>query len=257
MDDRVRDRRRSVTRQRGRRRGTLLAIAAIVIIAGGLFLWLRSSDVFAVKQINATVTLCVTQEEVAQATSGAMGASLLTLSTDELERRLRGLPYVRSAQVYREFPNTLEVRLVEYEPVARLQGEGESIWLVSDDGRVLEKAQAPRGVNLPLVVPTSRAEHAVGEKVSNAVLGALPVIVLLQDEEAVAGLPKVGHVAVSAAGALVLQLDGGAEVRLGEPDRLEYKLRVAAELVERYLRDEGQIEYVDVTVPERPAVKPK
>lgn len=257
MNERVRERRRSVTRQRGRRRGTLLAVAAIVIVAGGLFLWLRSSDVFAVKQINATATVCVTQEEVAQATSGAIGVSLLTLSTDDLERQLRGLPYVRSAQVYREFPNTLEVRLVEYEPVVRLQGEGESIWLVSDDGRVLEKAQAPRGVNLPLVVPVSRAEYEVGEKVSNAVMEALPAIVLLQDEEAVEGLPKVDHVVVSAAGALVLQLDGGAEVRLGESDHLEHKLRVAAELVERYLRDAGQIEYVDVTVPERPAVKPK
>ena len=257
MDDRVRDRRRLVTRQRGRRRGTLLAVAAIVIVAGGLFLWLRSSDVFAVRQINATVTLCVSEQEVAEATASAMGVSLLKLSTDDLEEELRGLPYVRSAQVYREFPNTLEVRLVEYEPVARLQGEGEGVWLVSEDGRVLEKAKATRGVNLPLVVPASGTDYTVGEQVSRAILGALPVLVLLHEEGAVADLPKVRHIAVSAAGALVLQLDGGAEVRLGEPGGLEYKLRVAAELVERYLRDEQQIEYVDVSVPERPAVKPK
>ncbi len=92
-----------------------------MVAAAGLFLWLRSSSVFAVNTVVATATERVTREEIVEATSAAMGVSLLRLSTGAIEEALSALPYVRSAEVYRSFPNGLEVRVVEYEPVARVQ----------------------------------------------------------------------------------------------------------------------------------------
>jgi len=257
MDNRIRDRRRSVTRQKGRRRSSLVLVALLVLAALGAFLWLRSSDVFAVREITATATQSVTREDVAEATSGAVGENLLKLSTQEIEQALLALPYVRCAKVYREFPNTLTVRLEEYEPAARLKGPGDVTWLIADDGRVLEKAKAPRGINLPLIVSPTSIAAVAGDSVLSTVTGALLLIDLLGVEELSEGLPKVSQIDLASSGGLTLSLEGGAELRLGEPIRLDDKLRVAATMMKQHLRSEEQIEYVDVSVPERVAVKAK
>lgn len=255
MHRRVRDRRRALGRQRSRKRGGLLLIAVLVLAAVGAFLWLRSSDVFAVERITATATRRITEEELALATSEALGVSLLKLSTSDVEEALLALPYARSVEVYREFPNTLEIRLEEYEPVARLKGLEDGIWLVAEDGRILEKVKPPRGVNLPLVVYSAAISPVVGEQVSGAIADSLPIVALLLDEETSGGLPTVKEVTVSAAGELVLGLEGGADLRLGRPTQLEQKLKVASQIIQQYSRDGEQVDYVDVTAPERVAVK--
>ena len=60
-----------------------------------------------------------------------------------MKKALLALPYVESVEVTRAFPNTLQIRLVEYEPVARVKvGEGPT-YLVSDTGKVLEDDVEP------------------------------------------------------------------------------------------------------------------
>jgi hypothetical protein len=55
----------------------------------------------------------------------------------------------------------------------------------------------------------------------------------------------------------VVILDGGAELRLGDPVELKDKLTVAAQIIEQYLRDGKQLLYVDVSVPSRAVAKPR
>jgi len=45
------------------------------------------------------------------------------------------------------------------------------------------------------------------------------------------------------------------ELRLGEPYGLERKLMVAKDIFQQYLRDGRQIEYMDLSMPERVAVR--
>jgi cell division protein FtsQ len=261
MDDRFRERRRSIFRLRGRRRGGLVFVAVLVVAAAVLFVWLRSSDVFAVRRITATATECVTQQQIADATSGALGVSLLRVSTKSIKDTLAALPYVRSVEVYRDFPNTLEVRVVEYQPVARLQAADGAAWFVSEDGRVLEKAGSSSRPSLPVVVPATPVTPVAGEQLPTAVVEALPVVSLLRESGvrhgAQASLAALKEVGISAGGEVTIKLSNGIELRLGSPTQLEYKLTVAADIIQQCLRDEKQVEYVDVSVPERAAVKPK
>ena len=255
MDEKIRDRRRRVTRQRGRRRAGLVLVAIVVLAAVGLFLWLRSSDVFAVERVTATVTQHVTEEQIGGLTSPALGVSLLRLSTGAIKEGLLSLAYVRSAEVHRRFPDTLEVRLVEYEPFARLNAQDGGIWLVADDGRILEKVRPPRGAGLPLVVYEGSLAPVAGETLPETIVTALPAVELAGTDDFREDLAAVERILVSAAGTVVLALKGVTELRLGDPTGLEYKLTVAKDIFHRYLRDDQQIEYIDLSVPERPAVK--
>jgi cell division protein FtsQ len=257
MDKRIRDRRRSVNRDRGRRRAGLALIFVLVLIAAVLFFWLRSSDVFAVKQVTVTTPQRVTEEEISRVTAEAVGVSLLSLSIAPIKKALLTLSYVQSVEVYRRFPNTLDVRLVEYEPVARLRAENGTIWLVAEDGRALEKATPPRGSALPLVVPALAVSPVAGEELPDVIVNALSVAALLQNEEIGGKLPAVQQITISSGGTVALALKGGTELRLGDTTGLEHKFTVAIAIIQQCSRDKKQMEYVDVTVPERVAVKPK
>jgi len=257
MDERIRDRRRSVSRQRGRQRAGLVFVAVLLLAAVGAFLWLRSSDVFAVKRVTATVTQHVSDEQIAGLASGALGKSLLSLSTGALDEGLLDLPYVRSAEVYRRFPDTLDIRLVEYEPVARLKVQDGGVWLIAGDGRILEKVTPPRGAGLPLIIYRGALAPAAGETAPAMIVEALAVVALVgADGFREDGSAVLHHIVVSAGGTVVVSLKGGPELRLVDPTDLEYKLRVAKGIMEQYLRDGKQIDYIDLTtMPERVAVK--
>lgn len=255
MNEKMRDRRRSVARERGRRRAGLVFVAVLVIAAVGLFLWLRSSDVFAVERVTATVTEHVGQEQIAVLAEQALGVSLLRLSTDSIREDLLGLAYVRSVEVHRRFPDTLDIRLVEYEPFARLKDQDGRVWLVADDGRVLESVRPPRGVGLPLVVYEGSLTPAVGETLPDAIVASLPAVTLAAADDFHKDLAALERIVVSATGTVKLLLKGGTELRLGEPYGLERKLMVAKDIFQQYLRDGRQIEYMDLSMPERVAVR--
>jgi cell division protein FtsQ len=257
MDRRVRERRRLVNRERGNRRAGLIFLCVLAVVAVALFLWLRSSSVFAVEEITAPVTQHVTEQQIADAVSAARGVSLLKVSTGAIEDSLALLPYVRTIHVYRKFPHGLEIRMEEYEPVARVQSADGKAWLVADDGRLLEKTGPEASSLLPLIVSASQFQARAGETIPQLVLAALPAAELLQTVGVSSGLPAVDHITVSAGGSVVVNLQGGTELRLGEPTDLKQKMMVAAGLVQKYSRLGKTLEYVDASAADRVAVKAK
>lgn len=265
MDERLRSRRRLVRRERGSRRAGLLFLTLLFVVAGGLFLWLRSSDVFAVRTVTANVTQYVTKEDIARAVAPVWGVSLLSLSTRAIEEALESLPYVYEARVYRAFPHRLEVRVTERSPVARLHTEREGIWLVAEDGTLLEKVSASSPVehgaeaSLDGGLPLVRADFAVrpvaGEKAPGPVASALPVALWLRVWGDLPQTPALQYISVQTGGDVVVRLEGSVDILLGMPEDLDQKLKVATAIIQQYLRDGRRVKYVDVRVPERVAVK--
>jgi cell division septal protein FtsQ len=257
MDKKVLERRRLVNRERGRRRAGPIFLLVLAVIAAVAFVYVRSSSVFAVQTVTASSTRHITQEQIAKAVADARGASLLKVSTASIEKDLAGLPYVRSIHVYRDFPHALEVRIEEYEPAARVQSGDGPTWLVADDGRLLQKADTAAQAALPLIVAAARFEVKAGQVIPQAVLRALPVADMLEQTDIASRLPGVDHITVSQAGSVVVLLEEGTELRLGEPTGLKQKMMLAAQLIQQYLKDGKSLEYVDTSAGDRVAVKPK
>jgi cell division septal protein FtsQ len=217
---------------------------------------LRSTDVFAVRRITAMGVDKVTREQIVSATAGVMGKSLLSVSTSEVKKALLGLPGVEAVEVNRAFPNTLEIELAEYRPVARILTGGTTL-LVSDAGRVLDDA-GPLGVSeLPMLVPDASYLIGVGEKLPEALLDVLPLVEYVRSAEMRAKVPNIKQIAISAAGCAALILEDGGELRLGTPENIEQKLGVALDIVQKCLAQGRLIEYIDASVANRVAVKAK
>lgn len=256
MDSKVRERRRLVSRERGRRRAAPIFLCVLAVVAAVLFLWLRSSSVFAVEEVTAPATHHVTERQIAQAVAASRGVSLLKVSTGTIEKSLAGLPYVRSIHVYRKFPHGLEIRMEEYEPIARVQTADGNSWLVSDDGRLLEK-MAHVSSPLPLIVAATQFQARAGGNIPQLVLAAIPVVSLLQAPEVSSKLPAVDHVTVSSGGDIVVHLQGGTELRLGGASDLKRKISLATYIIQKNLSLGKTLEYVDASAVDRVAVKAK
>lgn len=257
MDDKIRKRRRSVRWERSRGRRTALFLAALLLCSAVAFLWLRSTDVFAVKRVTATGTDRITEQRLTEITAPIMGQSLLSLSTTEVEEALEGLPYVESVDIARAFPNTLEIKVVEYRPVARVVDGGGRTWLVSDGGVALEDEDSAALPGLPVIVPDTPVTVSAGESLSASIVKVLPLAERLQDGELADRLPDISKIRISFAGCASLMLEEGGELRLGAPDGLDQKLQVALDVVESCVAQGRVIEYIDASVVDRVAVKAK
>lgn len=77
--------------------------------------------------------------------------SLVFLSVASVRRRLLADPYIQSAEVRKLYPNELSIAIVERDPYALWQLNGE-VYIVGRDGAQIEQMRDPELVDLPLVV---------------------------------------------------------------------------------------------------------
>jgi cell division septal protein FtsQ len=233
-----------------------LVLLTALVIAGVLgFYWLRSSSVFAVSEVSFPVAERVTEAELRAVVEPVSGVNLLRVSIAALEADLHEIPYVRTARVYRRFPHGLEIDIEEYVPVARVRGSEGIDWLLADDGMVLDEAGASSH-GLPLLAPEADVSPQAGVLTAPQVAAAIPLAVMLEDTLVwSASEHPVKQVSVLRSGELTIVLEGGGEIRLGNPAQLDEKLMVALEIIDRYSKDGKKLDYVDVHVPTRVVAK--
>jgi len=84
---------------------------------------------------------------------------ILTFDLAAARERLESVGWVRTANIARRLPSTIEVRLEEREPFALWQNKGE-LRLIDSDGIVITGQDLGRYARLPMVVGDDAAKHA-------------------------------------------------------------------------------------------------
>lgn len=167
-----------------------------------------------------------------------ISSSILDADLHQVRQMFEAVPWVRQAQVQREFPNRLKVTLEEHVPVA-WWGQSGSGQLVNSHGEVFE-AMPEEGDDLPeLVGPLAQAAL-----VWEAFLGLRPELARLD--------MVLDRLELSDRGTWRARLDSGATVELGRggPDELLARARqftgTVGQVTRRYA---GAIEAVDLRYP--------
>jgi cell division protein FtsQ len=221
-----------------------LAVAFALLAAGvGAWFVARDTPLFALRTIEVEGSSAPVAHQVDGVLRREIGASLLQLDTDRLERAVEKLPTVVAARLDRAFPHALRVRVVPERPVLVVRRGAES-WLVSARGRVM--GTIPRGSKAAL--PRFWVRRGVELEPGALPGGDLPVAVLAVAPLHATGLSGVATVRTDEDG-LTLALRRGLLVRLGEPANIRLKLAVAGRVLP--LLDPETV-YLDVSVPDRP-----
>ncbi len=179
------------------------------------------------------------QREIAQMLGIKRGDLMLYVDVDEARARIEALPWVKSAEVRRVWPDRIEVHIVERKPVAIWQKDGAKT-VIDIDGRPISGEDPERFASLPLVV---------GPGAESAIASLLTLVATQPNlKSRVKIAVRVGERRWD------LQLDNAVEVRLPE----EGAEAALAELV-RLDREQNvlsrDIKAIDLRYPDRFIVK--
>lgn len=141
-------------------------MAFVVAAVVGLY----RSSVFSVRTVAVVGNSHLTADEVRAAAAVPSGTTLLRFPAESVERRLELSPWVASATVTRDFPDTMQIRVKEYEPAAVVDTGAETFWLVDGNGWVIAQ-QTPETTSTLITIRDIEAfEPAEGERSSSEAL---------------------------------------------------------------------------------------
>jgi cell division protein FtsQ len=224
-----------------------------VLVAGGVALavWAAFfSPLLAIKKVTLSGAKRTTADEVARAVDLDSSDNLLLLRTDDITTAVKKLPWVKSVSVDRKLFGTVKVSVTEREP-AMAVALGEQRYLIDRRGRVLAPTESAEG--LPVLAGLQESLPEPGDRLRSAQLkGALQAYSafprrLQRDVQAVFA-PTVERI--------TFQLSDGIQVRYGAAEDTRSKIEVLEVLLARLRREGRGALYVDVRVPEAPAVSP-
>ena len=247
---------RSTKRARGEpagtrrlRRALLLSVLAgtLACVGYALVVW---TGVFSIREVRVTGGPEEVTTAVEHALTPVQGERLVGLDVALVKELARGVPGVLAAQVERDFPETLRVRLTLEQPVALVRS-GDSAWVVSARGRVIRASGPDTARELPRIWLASGYDFEPGE--------------IMSSEEATLAAQALGRLpaefpmrVLSARGSIsdltvVVDADRKLELRLGEASSFRLKLAIATRILSALPAAEARaLAYLDVSVPERP-----
>jgi cell division septal protein FtsQ len=230
--------------------GRSLAVGvALILVAVGLYGLARGTSMFSVERVEIKGASPQLTAELRTFLHSYEGGSLVALSADQVEQRLRGLPTVRGAVADRAFPHTLRVQVTPEVPVAVLR-RGPDAWLVSGRGRVIALVVRTQAPALPRIWLPVTTEIDVGDFLADKPggLAARSLATFVGS-----GFSRRIAFVKALEGQLTLGLRSGLEIRLGPPVDLRLKIAIARGLLPTLaLPSAGGPDYLDLAVPERP-----
>ena len=228
------------------------AVVRALVVAGlALAVWVAFfSPLLAIKEVKLSGAKHTTSGDVARVVDLDSSDNLLLLSTDEVATAVKTLPWVKSVSVDRKLPGTVRLTVTERKP-AMAVAIGEERYLIDRRARVLSSTETAEGV--PVLAGLQVGLPQLGER--------LRATQLRSALRAFSAMPRRLRSDVQAVFAptverITFQLSDGVQVRYGAAEDMASKNEVLGVLLTR-LRNEGRgAFYVDVRVPEAPAVSP-
>lgn len=232
-------RRFSLPRLTVRRGVALLAVAAVLF---GAWLYVRSSSLVAIRQVQITGVAGVDAGPIRSALRDeALQMTTLDVSTSKLRGALSRYPHIAGVRVSTHFPHGVTIAVDEQIPVATVTSNGRTV-AVDGDGRLLDRDATTGLPRLPIAPDTGgQRVTAAGTRATLAVLAAAPDQ-LLSHVQSARSTEKHG---------ITVQLANGPDLYFGVPRQLAAKWSAAIAVLAS--PDSAGAGYIDVSAPDRPA----
>lgn len=224
-----------------RRRRALISTVVVVLVLAGVLALLYLTPLLSVRTVSVTGTRLASETKLIKLLDPLKGTPLARVSTDQVKGLLASEPAIQDVRLGLDSPGGLVVEIVEHREVALLK-QGDSFYLVGDNGAQLKKLAKRSDRKLPLVqLSVADPDRRIFETVVQA-LAQLPSGVLAKLDTAGAGSVDT----------VTFKLNDGRTVVWGDASQGAWK---AADL-EVLLSSSGpKDKTLDVSTPRRPVAK--
>lgn len=247
-----------------------LLIRLITVFAAALALFLGCTVFFRVKDVVVTGNERYSAWTVREASGIEEGESLLAFGkTKAAGRIMEKLRYVRSVRIGITLPDTVNIHVQELDVVYGVQDAEDGWWLMSCDGRVVEKTNEAKArettvlKGLRLKKPVV-GESAVAQEPERDPNAETPVLITEQERlEAVLSvitqlerneiLGEAVSVDVTDPANIQLWYKDDYQVQLGDPDRMDEKIMMMKRVILQHQQEGGyQSGVLDITLRNTP-----
>lgn len=225
--------------------GLFIGAAICVLCIGILYYAYHMKPLCPVQKVVFIDNKRLTDEELREFAGVQVRKSLMTVSCSQIGRHMLQSPWIKSANVRREFPGTLSITIQETEPFALLD-MNERLFLIDEKGKLLEELKGDAEPFLPIIVSDSYKEK---EGFSEA----LHLVRLLNDKGLTAGRDHI-EVIAHKPHELSIELDEAVvKIGAGEYDeKIERLIQLEADLRDRNI----PVDYIDLRFGDKAIVKP-
>jgi cell division protein FtsQ len=196
--------------------GVAVHVASNSIIRAALY---RNDD-FTLKNIEVEVQGAVTKAEIIEWSGVKVGQNLMTLNLAEIRKRLSNMPYVASVRVERDLPDTLNLIVVERQPVARIKPYGpqgsrlaQPIYYIDAQGYMMKPKAGERLKPLPDITGISYEHVQEGVRTDRFEMISALTLLRLADYSALKGELDLSRIEVESKGYLVLRTRSSGMIR--------------------------------------------
>ncbi|HEY5274682.1 MAG TPA: FtsQ-type POTRA domain-containing protein [Acidimicrobiales bacterium] len=248
MHPRLASRRADVGREAGRRRLMMLlgalSLLSVVVIA---YVALHSS-LFAARHVTIVGNQATTDQQILDASGMLAHPALLNIDVAREQSSIERLPFIDTAVIHREWPDSVLITVTERNPVATFSVSAHLFGVVDETGRLLEISSAPPTGLVPLVIP-GLTSLTPGHSLPRA--DALLALVASAVPESI--LRAIATVEGTSTG-VVVQLRSGAKAELGQATDLVAKMTALATMLATPSVVLGAHSSIDLRVPDAPVV---
>ena len=239
-----------MVRARGRRRRTLTLVALGTLCALAALYWIATGPLVAVHGVSVSGYDRADRAQLLGAlTEAAADGTVIAPARAQMTAAAREFPWVESISVARRWPRALAVHVVPATPVAIAAHQDQAV-IVSAAGRVLGVKDGAPGLGWLRLAATP---PPVGATLPADLRAGLAFIAAA--DPAVAA--RVRGLAPSAGGRLEGLLTKGPALHLGGQDRMAAKARTLGLLLANLsAQEEADASYIDLSIPENPALGP-
>jgi cell division protein FtsQ len=141
------------------------AVAGVAVVTGFFILvhdLLTQSDYFTVDKLTIGGNRRLTKEEVVRQARVGKGDNILAVNLSLVRKRLLAHPWIAEAEVGREIPSGLRIRIIEHSPLAVVD-VGQK-FLINRHGVVFKAWEASDPVDLPLITGLNPSDLTIFEQ---------------------------------------------------------------------------------------------
>jgi cell division septal protein FtsQ len=225
---------------------SLASLALLFFSIYKLYFFLITWDKLNIRDIQVACPNEKVKDHVLGLTRSMTLGNIFLLDISKVQKTLESYPWVKNMQVRKTFPASLKIDIAARTPAALM--EKETIYLIDEEGMVLEQADPSAYPSLPLFLDEGRFSQDSQEK-------------LRLTRECLKGLSpeergRVESLDLSDIGDVILQFRGSPiKIKLGA-DQFAQNLDYYQKNIAFWESEQGGLEYVDLRFPDRVIFKP-
>lgn len=210
----------------------------ISCLAFAVLLSLLFTPIFGIKDIDVKGVSKLSRDMILEKGNLYVGENILKADIKGAQQKIASIPFVRSVSIKRVFPSKLTVNVVECREAAYITYIGNYVGL-SGDGKTLEVVTDPEA-KVPVITGVKLEKVKVGERINAADSDVQKVLLqYLSSLENCNIMSEIKSVDFKDINDVKLTLSNDILVKMGESDKVSYKLAYLEKVFEQLVGQKG------------------